>query len=76
MRRGRAAALTAAGCLPFGFDAFRLTQALGHRGVAGNVNVDGLTGRLSLDEDRRVHREMGWAQLHNGELRLLAPTAQ
>jgi outer membrane PBP1 activator LpoA protein len=60
----------------FGFDAFRLTQALGHRGVAGNVNVDGLTGRLSLDEDRRVHREMGWAQLHNGELRLLPPTAQ
>ena len=60
----------------FGFDAFRLSQALGHRGVAGNVNVDGLTGRLSVDQDRRVHREMGWAQLHNGELRILAPSAQ
>ena len=60
----------------FGFDAFRLTQALAHRGVAGNVNVDGLTGRLSLDGDRRVHRELGWAQLHNGELRLLPPAAQ
>ena len=60
----------------FGFDAFRLTQALGHHGVAGNVNVDGLTGRLSLDADGRVHREMGWAQLHNGELRLLPPAAQ
>jgi outer membrane PBP1 activator LpoA protein len=60
----------------FGFDAFRLSQALAHRGVTGNVNIDGLTGRLSVDEDRRVHRELGWAQLHNGELRILAPTAQ
>jgi outer membrane PBP1 activator LpoA protein len=60
----------------FGFDAFRLSQALLHRGVAGNVSIDGLTGRLSLDEDRRVHREMGWAQLHNGELRMLTPAAQ
>jgi len=60
----------------FGFDAFRLTQALEHRGVAGNINVDGLTGRLTLDSDRRVHREMGWAQLHNGELRMLPTAAQ
>ncbi len=60
----------------FGFDAFRLSQALAHRGVAGNVNVDGLTGRLSLDDERRVHREMGWAQLHNGELRVLPASAQ
>jgi outer membrane PBP1 activator LpoA protein len=60
----------------FGFDAFRLAQALGQHGVAGNVNVDGLTGRLSLDQDRRIHREMGWAQLHNGELRILTPAAQ
>ena len=60
----------------FGFDAFRLTQALGHHGVTNNVNIDGLTGRLSLDADRRVHREMGWAQLHNGELRMLPPAAQ
>jgi len=38
----------------FGFDAFRLAQALRHRGVTDNVNVEGLTGRLSLDADRRV----------------------
>ncbi len=60
----------------FGFDAFRLSQALEHRGVASDINVDGLTGRLSMDADRRVHRELGWAQLHNGELRMLAPSAQ
>ena len=55
----------------FGFDAFRLAQALRHPGVSGNLSIEGLTGRLSLDADRRVRREIGWAQLHNGELRLL-----
>jgi outer membrane PBP1 activator LpoA protein len=55
----------------FGFDAFRLAQALRHHGATSNVSVEGLTGRLSLDPERRVHREIGWAQLHNGELRLL-----
>jgi len=60
----------------FGFDAFRLAQALPHHGAASSVNLQGLTGHLSLDEERRVHRELGWAQVHNGELRLLAPEAQ
>ena len=54
----------------FGFDAFRLAQALRRRSGA-NVSVDGLTGRLTVDADRRVRREIAWAQLHNGELRLL-----
>jgi len=60
----------------FGFDAFRLAQALRHPGVTGNISVEGLTGRLSLDSDRRVRREIGWAQLHEGELRLLPAAAQ
>jgi outer membrane PBP1 activator LpoA protein len=60
----------------FGFDAFRLAQALQHAGVAGTVNVAGLTGRLSVDDERRVHREIGWAQLHDGELRPLPAAAQ
>ncbi|MBV9726711.1 MAG: penicillin-binding protein activator [Gammaproteobacteria bacterium] len=55
----------------FGFDAFRLTQALRHAGVSGNITVAGLTGRLSLDAQRHVRRELGWAQLHDGALRLL-----
>jgi outer membrane PBP1 activator LpoA protein len=55
----------------FGFDAFRLMQALRHGGVNGTISVAGLTGRLSLDAQRRVRRELGWAQLHDGELRLL-----
>ena len=60
----------------FGFDAFRLAQALPHHGAASSVSVEGLTGRLSLDTERRVRRELGWAQVHNGELRLLPPGAQ
>jgi outer membrane PBP1 activator LpoA protein len=60
----------------FGFDALRLTQALKHMGVSGNISVDGLTGHLSLDPQHRVHRDIGWAQVHNGELRLLAAAAQ
>jgi outer membrane PBP1 activator LpoA protein len=55
----------------FGFDAFRLTQALRHPGLGGTLSVAGLTGRLSLDAQRHVRRELGWAQLHDGELRLL-----
>jgi outer membrane PBP1 activator LpoA protein len=60
----------------FGFDAFRLAQALPHHGVANSVSVEGLTGRLSLDSDHRVRRELGWAQVHNGELHLLPAAAQ
>lgn len=55
----------------FGFDAFRLAQALPHHGAASSVSVEGLTGRLSLDADHRVRRELNWAQVHNGELRPL-----
>ena len=60
----------------FGFDAFRLAQALRYVGVGGSVSVEGLTGRLSLDAERRVRREIGWAQLHGGEVRLLPATSQ
>jgi outer membrane PBP1 activator LpoA protein len=56
----------------FGFDAFRLSAALR---TGGSVNVDGLTGRLTIDGDRRVHRELAWAQLHNGQTKPLAVAA-
>jgi uncharacterized protein len=58
----------------FGFDAFRLASAL-RATATSNVNVDGLTGRLTLDPERRVRRELAWAQLHNGQTRPLAVTA-
>jgi uncharacterized protein len=60
----------------FGFDAYRLAVALRNPGASGNVSIEGLTGRLSVDSERRVRRELGWAQLHNGELRLLPAAGQ
>ncbi len=57
----------------FGFDAYRLAVALRERGVTNNVNIQGLTGRLTVDADRRVHRDLNWAQIHDGEVRLLQP---
>ncbi|HUO18281.1 MAG TPA: penicillin-binding protein activator [Steroidobacteraceae bacterium] len=57
----------------FGFDAWRLAVALLNR--PNDVNIDGLTGRLSFDAEHRVRRELAWAQLHDGQLRPLpAPT--
>ena len=58
----------------FGFDAYRVAAAL--QGGATNIQVEGLTGRLTLDPDHRIHRELGWAQIHNGEIKMLpAPGA-
>jgi outer membrane PBP1 activator LpoA protein len=57
----------------FGYDAYHLAVALRERGVTNNVNIAGLTGRLTVDADRRVHRELTWAQIHDGEIRLLQP---
>ena len=59
----------------FGFDAFRLAMAVRGAGVSGSVNIDGLTGRLTVDPDRRVRRELTWAQLHNGQTRQVAIVA-
>ncbi len=60
----------------FGFDAYRLAVALRERAVANAINIDGLTGRLSLDGERRVHRDLSWAQIHDGEIRILQPPTQ
>ena len=55
----------------FGFDAYRVASAL--QGGATNIQVEGLTGRLTLDPDHRIHRELVWAQIHNGEIKMLPP---
>jgi outer membrane PBP1 activator LpoA protein len=60
----------------FGFDSYRLAIALRARGVSNPVSIEGLTGHLNLDADRRVHRDLNWAQIHDGEVKLLQPPAQ
>lgn len=55
----------------FGFDAYRLLEAL-RAAPTGSATLDvaGMTGRLSLDADRRVRRELEWAQMRDGEPRV------
>jgi outer membrane PBP1 activator LpoA protein len=63
----------------FGFDAFNLMQALRAQGEAGRdaaagLPLAGVTGRLSVDADRHVRRELDWAQVRNGQPRLIGVT--
>lgn len=59
----------------FGFDAYLLAAALHAQAGATQVDVQGLTGRLSIDAERRVHRELEWGAMHNGQPRVLAAPA-
>ena len=59
----------------FGFDAYLLAAALHAPADAAHVDIQGLTGRLTLDADRRVHRELVWGSVHNGQPRVLPPAA-
>jgi outer membrane PBP1 activator LpoA protein len=59
----------------FGFDAYLLAAALHAQRGATQVDVAGLTGRLSFDAERRVHRELVWGVMHNGQPRALAEAA-
>lgn len=49
----------------FGYDAFQLVLAL--PGEGGAAGIDGLTGRLQIEPDRRVRRQLEWAKIVNGE---------
>ena len=67
-----------AGTLPprlfaFGFDAGQLALAL--RDPRWQWPLAGVTGRLTPDADRRLRRDLDWAQIHNGKPQALSPTA-
>ncbi len=61
----------------FGYDACQLMLAMeGPRHDLADVEVDGLTGQLHFDAERRVQRELVWVQVRNGEpRRIIAATA-
>jgi hypothetical protein len=53
-----------------------LAAALQIQAGAAQIDVQGLTGRLSLDPERRVRRELEGGAMHNGQARVLpAPAA-
>ncbi|MGH8300631.1 MAG: penicillin-binding protein activator [Steroidobacteraceae bacterium] len=52
----------------FGFDAYRLAEALRENKAPASLDLSGLTGELTLDPDGRIHRQLSWAQFHGGEV--------
>jgi uncharacterized protein len=57
----------------FGFDAYRLLNALRAQPTGAGLRIEGLTGDLTLDAEHRVMRALEWAQMRNGEPHPLAP---
>ena len=55
----------------FGHDAWTLAVGLRATGGGSLTPVAGLTGSLSLDANRRVRRELEWAQIRGAGIRLL-----
>ena len=52
----------------FGFDAYRLAEALRENSAPSALDLSGLTGELTLEPDGRIHRQLTWAQLRGGEI--------
>jgi hypothetical protein len=50
----------------FGYDAFRLVGELRRLRGKSSTPLQGLTGRLDVDGEGRVHRELDWAQIVEG----------
>ena len=56
----------------FGYDACQLMLAMGGaRHDMADTQIDGLTGQLRFDAERRVQRELTWVQIRNGQPRRL-----
>jgi len=56
----------------FGYDAMRVAAALQRGGI---INPQGLTGKLSIDAQGRVRRELEWARIKGGAPTLLDANA-
>jgi outer membrane PBP1 activator LpoA protein len=50
----------------FGYDAYRIAVNL-RGGKQKTLTLDGVTGKLSLDSERRIQRELACAQMQNGQ---------
>ena len=52
----------------FGFDAYRLASALRQNSAPSSLDINGLTGELTLGADGRIERHLIWARFRGGEL--------
>jgi outer membrane PBP1 activator LpoA protein len=57
----------------FGFDAYRLIPLLKNPSSARLDSIAGMTGRLTLDDNGRVHRDLDWVEMHSGQPRFVGP---
>lgn len=51
-----------------GYDAYALVRTMMAGGSPGLMPVDGLSGGLLLDGNRRIHRRMAWAAFRGGQV--------
>ncbi len=58
-----------------GYDSYYLTAMLNGRGGKPGMTVDGMSGRLYVDDAGQLHRQLQWAQIERGEPRLLPALA-
>ena len=50
----------------FGFDAYRLVPGLRSSNPAGSSEIAGVTGKLHLDQQNKIRRDLEWAQIKSG----------
>lgn len=58
-----------------GVDAYRLAPRLTQLKALPDSRLDGLSGSLSLNANRRIERQLPWAEFTNGEVKRLPDTA-
>ena len=56
----------------FGYDAYRLLPTLRARQSGQTRRVPGMTGRLTVEPDGRIYRDLDWAQIRDGKPHNLA----
>lgn len=55
----------------FGIDTYRMLSQLSRLALDQSLRFNGVSGRLSVGEDGRIHRQLVWAKFVNGVPRLL-----
>lgn len=54
-----------------GVDAYLLSNKIANSNSFPHLNIEGATGKLYLDANRHVYRELSWTQMRNGQPVLL-----
>lgn len=63
------------GRLAMGVDAYRLAPRLPELKAVPSLQIDGLTGTLSLNPTQRIERQLQWAEFRNGQVQPLGTTS-